>query len=348
MTAELMVNSSTAQAALLTVDHLSVQFRTRSGVVYALEDVSFRVRPGETIGIVGESGSGKSVTAFALMGLLDRAGQVTAGRALFQSGDAGRAPGPGCAYDLLATPEKQLRQLRGKELSMIFQNPRVALNPIRRVGQQIQDVLRCHANISQSRLRQRAVEILASVRIPDPERRYDAYPYELSGGLCQRVMIALAIACAPKLLIADEPTTGLDVTTQAAVMDLIKDLAVQQHMATVLITHDLALASEYCDHIVVMHAGHVVESAPTTVLFQAPRHPYTAKLIAATPEPHKGFADLEPIWGNLPDLRSPVLPPCRFSHRCDRYATVCGQSPLARGLVGPDHMAACWNPLPGT
>ncbi|MEL6764125.1 MAG: oligopeptide/dipeptide ABC transporter ATP-binding protein [Cyanobacteria bacterium J06607_6] len=159
-------------------------------------------------------------------------------------------------------------------------------------------------------------------------------------------MIALALACSPKLLIADEPTTGLDVTTQATVMNLIKDLATQQQMATILITHDLALASEYCDRIVVMHAGHVVESAPTHHLFQSPRHPYTAKLIAATPEPHKAFAELIPIAGNLPDLKATQIPPCRFSQRCDRYdATLCDQTPLLRQDLTTDHQVACWKPL---
>lgn len=322
---------------LLAVDDLSVEFRTRSGTVKALEAVSFAVHPGETVGIVGESGSGKSVTAFTLMGVLDRAGKVTAGRAQFQSDRV--------AVDLLKEPESSLRQLRGKELSMIFQNPRTALNPIRKVGKQIVDVLRCHTDLPKGELRNRAIAMLASVRIPDPDQRFDAYPYELSGGLCQRIMIALALACSPQLLIADEPTTGLDVTTQATVMNLIKDLATQQHMATVLITHDLALASEYCDRIVVMHAGHVVESAPTHSLFQAPRHPYTAKLIAATPEPHKAFANLIPIAGNLPDLKAPTIPPCRFSLRCDRVeAGVCDQAPLTRQTLA-DHHVACWKPL---
>ncbi len=335
MTAEMVV-AATTQASLLAVENLAVEFRTRSGIVQALDQVSFQVRQGEMVGIVGESGSGKSVMAFTLMGLLDAAGKVTAGRALLNT-----CPDQGF-YDLLKTPERVLRKLRGKEISMIFQNPRVALNPIRQVGKQIQDVLRCHADLPKSQLKPRAIEILASVRIPDPERRYSAYPYELSGGLCQRVMIALAIACSPKLLIADEPTTGLDVTTQATVMDLLKDLSVQRQMATVLITHDLALASEYCDRIVVMHAGHVVESAPTAMLFQSPRHPYTAKLIAATPEPHKGFDQLVPILGNLPDLRSPNLPPCRFSGRCDRYSRECDQTPLWRAQVSEGHEVACW------
>ncbi|MGP1373865.1 MAG: ABC transporter ATP-binding protein [Almyronema sp.] len=329
---------SACSTALLAVENLTVEFRTRSGRVKALESVSFAVQPGETVGIVGESGSGKSVTAFTLMGVLAPAAKITAGSARLQTDSV--------AVDLLKEPESSLRQLRGKELSMIFQNPRTALNPIRKVGQQISDVLRCHTDLPQTALRAKALEMLASVRIPDPQKRYDAYPYELSGGLCQRIMIALALACAPKLLVADEPTTGLDVTTQATVMTLIKDLVTQQQMATVLITHDLALASEYCDRIVVMHAGHVVESAPTDRLFCQPRHPYTAKLIAATPEPHKSFADLVPIAGNLPDLKADDLPPCRFSQRCDRYeANLCNQTPLARQYVTPDHAVACWKPL---
>lgn len=319
---------------LLDVDDLSVEFRTRSGVVKALEAVSFRVRPGETVALVGESGSGKSVTAFTLMRILDRAGRITSGKAIFEA-----------QYDLLSAPPRQLQQLRGKEMSMIFQNPRTALNPIRKVGKQLEDVLRAHTSLGTEARKARALELLASVRIPDPERRYNAYPYELSGGLCQRIMIALAIACQPKLLIADEPTTGLDVTTQASVMNLIRELSLQTQMAAIVITHDLALASEYCDQIVVMHAGHVVEVASTQRLFREPAHPYTAKLIAATPEPHKGFAALRPIEGNLPDLRSPLLPPCRFSERCDRATSMCSQAPLPRQALTPNHTVACWHPL---
>ncbi|MEM9977516.1 MAG: ABC transporter ATP-binding protein, partial [Cyanobacteria bacterium P01_D01_bin.2] len=303
------------QTSLLSVRELAVEFRTRTGTVKALENISFHINKGETLGIVGESGSGKSVLALAILGILDQAGYVTAGEVLWsQNTDT---------YNLLKMPEKKLRQLRGKELSMIFQNPRVALNPIRKVGKQLVDVLHCHSDLPRRDLKRRALELLTSVKIPDPQQRYDAYPYELSGGLCQRIMIALALACSPQLLIADEPTTGLDVTTQATVMNLLKDLATDQRMATVVITHDLALASEYCDRIIVMHAGHVVESAPTHPLFSRPRHPYTAKLIAATPEPHKGFEDLIPILGGLPDLRRDDLPPCRFISRCDRATEAC-------------------------
>ncbi|ESA36959.1 abc transporter atp-binding protein [Leptolyngbya sp. Heron Island J] len=322
---------------MLSVRDLSVEFRTRNGIVKALENISFHIEQGETVGIVGESGSGKSVLALAILGILDRAGHVTAGEVLWSQQTE--------TYNLLKMPEKTLRQLRGKDLSMIFQNPRVALNPIRKVGKQLVDVLRCHGDLPRNQLKQRALELLASVKIPDPQQRYNAYPYELSGGLCQRIMIALALACSPQLLIADEPTTGLDVTTQATVMSLLKGLATEQQMATIVITHDLALASEYCDRIIVMHAGHVVESAPTHPLFNQPHHPYTAKLIAATPEPHKGFDQLIPILGSLPDLRQTNLPPCRFISRCDRATETCQQQPLTHQQVGPDHWVRCWHPL---
>jgi peptide/nickel transport system ATP-binding protein len=197
--------------------------------------------------------------------------------------------------------------------------------------------------VTRAGAKRRAIELLAQVQIPDPERRYAAYPFELSGGMCQRVMIALALACSPALLIADEPTTGLDVTTQAAIMDLIRELALRTNMATLLITHDLALAAEHCDRIVVMHAGHVVEAAPAAALFEAPRHPYTAKLVAAMPHRAERLADLAAIPGGLPDLRD-ELPPCRYRLRCERYTPRC-DGPLPRVDVLPGHMVACWKPL---
>ncbi len=327
----------TQLATLLSVRNLSLEFRTRAGTVSALEDISLQVRPGETVGIVGESGSGKSVLALTILGILGPAAKVTSGEILWQQQAE--------TYDLLKTSEHHFRQLRGKALSMIFQTPRTALNPIRKVGKQIVDVLRCHTDLPKTQLKARAPELLTIVEIPDPIQRYNAYPYELSGGLCQRVMIALAIACSPQLLIADEPTTGLDVTTQASVMDLLKELATEQQMATIVITHDLALASEYCNRIIVMHAGHLVESAPTRKLFHAPSHPYTAKLIAATPEPHKGFNDLVPISGTLPDLRREDLPSCRFISRCERASDRCNESPLPMQQISEDHQVACWHPL---
>jgi peptide/nickel transport system ATP-binding protein len=320
-----------SQPALLTVEELSVEFRTREGIVRALERVAFTVDKGETVGIVGESGSGKSVTALAVMGILHPAARVTSGRAVFGG------------LDLLTASERQRQEYRGRELSMIFQSPRTALNPIRPVGRQIADVLLRHANLPRAKVRARAVELLARVRIPDAERRFDAYPFELSGGMCQRVMIALAIACAPALLIADEPTTGLDVTTQAGILDLLDDLRRSTRMATIIITHDLGMAAERCDRIVVMHAGHVVEVAPTHALFAAPRHPYTARLIASTPRPGAKLSDLAPIPGGVPDLRG-ELPPCRYRSRCERAADVCDAPPLPRVVVGDGHLVACRRP----
>jgi peptide/nickel transport system ATP-binding protein len=316
----------------LAVEDLSVEFRTRSGIVKVLDHVSFTVDKGETVALVGESGSGKSVTAFAVMGILDAAGRATSGRAMFGG------------QDLLALPERELAELRGRELSMIFQNPRTALNPIRKVGQQIADVLVRHGGATRADAPAKAVEMLKKVRIPDPERRAEAYPFELSGGMCQRIMIAIALACRPALLIADEPTTGLDVTTQAVIMDLIGELAGDSGMATIFITHDLGLAAEYCDRIVVMHAGHIVESAPSRELFSAARHPYSAKLLAATPGETATLAELASIPGNLPDLRRTDLPACRYSGRCERVVAACTQ-PLPLKMIGERHAVACWNPL---
>ena len=280
---------------LLQVDGLHVTFRTRHGTVPALRGVGFALQAGETLGIVGESGSGKSVTSLAIMRLLDRAGRITGGRVTFAGQDitqAGRA---------------DLRQLRGAAMSMIFQNPRAALNPIRPVGRQIADVLRAHRGLSAPAARTRALDLLRAVLIRDPESRLHAYPGELSGGMCQRVMIAMAIACKPQLLIADEPTTGLDVTTQQAVMDLLARITREHGMAMMLITHDLGLAARYCGRIAVMEAGIVVEQGPTATLFQAPRHPYTRRLIAASPTRHSTLADLVP--GSAPPTPAPIPRP---------------------------------------
>jgi peptide/nickel transport system ATP-binding protein len=320
------------QPPLLAVADLSIEFRTREGIVSALDGVSLSVRRGETVGLVGESGSGKSVTALALMGILHPAARVTSGRAVFGG------------LDLLAASEQQRQDYCGRELSMIFQSPRTALNPIRSIGQQIADVLRRHANLPHAKIKARALELLARVQIPDVERRFDAYPFELSGGMCQRVMIALAIACAPALLIADEPTTGLDVTTQRSILDLLDDLRRTTQMAMILITHDLGLAAERCDRIVVMHAGHVVESAATSSLFTAPRHPYTARLIASTPRPGAKLADLVPIPGTVPDLRG-ALTACRYRARCERAVAVCDEPPLPRTETDVGHLVACRRPL---
>jgi peptide/nickel transport system ATP-binding protein len=276
---------------LLAVRDLCVEFATRKGPVTAVRSVNLQVAKGETLGIVGESGSGKSVTSYAVMRILDRAGRIVSGGIEFGG------------MQLQDAPEDMMSDLRGREISMIFQNPRAALNPIRTVGKQIEDVLIRHAQATHDQAKAKAIEALERVRIRDAARRYHAYPFELSGGMCQRVVIAIALACKPQLLIADEPTTGLDVTTQKAVMELVRELTRSEGMSTLLITHDLGLAGEYCDRIVVMEKGEVVEQQDTAKLFTAPAHPYTRRLIRSTPHAAATIRDLLPD-----DLRLPLPP----------------------------------------
>ena len=272
---------------LLDVQDLTVEFTTRRGIVKAVQHVNISVAKGETLAIVGESGSGKSVTSYAVMRILDRAGKIAEGSVMFSG------------IDVKAATEEQMRDLRGREVSMIFQNPRAALNPIRKVGDQIEDVLRTHVQQAQVADRgEKAIEALEQVKIARPRERYHAYPFELSGGMCQRVVIALALACNPQLLIADEPTTGLDVTTQKAVMDLIVELTKRRAMSTILITHDLGLAAAYCDRVVVMEKGRVVETAKAADIFANPQHPYTKKLMRATPRLGVNLRDLLPEEDN--------------------------------------------------
>lgn len=288
---------------LLSVEGLSVEFQTRKGPVRALDDVSFSVAKGEVLGIVGESGSGKSVTAYNVIGLLDAAGRTVAGQARYDG------------MALTGASEAELRDLRGREISMIFQNPRAALNPIRPVGRQIEDVLIRHAQATRNNAKDKAIALLEQVKIVDPQHRYWSYPFELSGGMCQRVMIAIALACDPRLLIADEPTTGLDVTTQKATMDLVRDLTRKRSMSVILITHDLGMAAAYCDRLVVMQKGKVVESAPVAQLFTRPTHPYTRKLIAASPGPRSNLADLTAIPDEMADanMTAPLATACPAS-----------------------------------
>ena len=267
---------------LLDVRDLTVEFATRRGTVRAVQHVNISVAKGETLAIVGESGSGKSVTSYAVMRILDRAGKIADGSITFSG------------IDIKGATESQMRDLRGREISMIFQNPRAALNPIRKVGDQIEDVLLQHVQASATDRGEKAIEALEQVKIARPRERYHAYPFELSGGMCQRVVIALALACNPQLLIADEPTTGLDVTTQKAVMELIVELTRQRGLSTILITHDLGLAAAYCDRVVVMEKGHVVETAKSESVFTNPEHPYTRKLMRATPRLGVSLRDLLP------------------------------------------------------
>jgi peptide/nickel transport system ATP-binding protein len=282
---------------LLEIEDLHVTFSTRRGLVEAVRGVSLSLKAGEMLGLVGESGSGKSVTGFAVTRLLDKAGRIAGGRIVYNGQDITRAS----AADF--------RNLHGAAMAMIFQNPRAALNPIRSVGQQIADAILAHKRISKKEAREAALKLLRAVQIRDPERRMNAYPHELSGGMCQRVMIAIAISCNPQLLIADEPTTGLDVTTQKVVMDLLANIAADRGMATILITHDLGLAARYCSRVVVMEQGRLVEEAAPLTLFHSPQHPYTRRLVAASPTATSRVADLVPDGETLPAIEMKDLPP---------------------------------------
>ena len=285
------------QQPLLDVSDLTVEFATRNGTVTAVRQVNLTVDKGETVGIVGESGSGKSVTSYAVMRILDRAGRIAQGSISFSG------------VSIQDAREETMLDLRGREISMIFQNPRAALNPIRQVGRQIEDVLIRHSQATSNNAKGKAIDLLKLVRINDPEGRYYAYPFELSGGMCQRIVIAIAIACQPRLLIADEPTTGLDVTTQKTVMDLVADLTRERQMSTILITHDLGLAAQYCDRIVVMEKGNVVETAVASQIFKAPKHAYTKRLMRATPRPGITIRDLLPEDQVKAETPKPVTMP---------------------------------------
>lgn len=276
---------------MLSVKNLAVSFQTRRGEVNAVRGISFELAKGEVLGIVGESGSGKSVTSYALMRILDAGGTIKSGEASYSG------------IDLRRAAERDMRDIRGREISMIFQNPRAALNPIRKVGHQIEDVLRQHAKATRQDARAKAIEALQAVRINDAEERYNAYPFELSGGMCQRIVCAIALACDPRLLIADEPTTGLDITTQKAVMDLVRDLIRERDMSSILITHDLGLAAHYCDRIIVMKDGIIVEQGDPTQIFSNPQHPYSRKLVDATPRVGECIRSLLP-----PEERRELLP----------------------------------------
>ncbi|MBE9606350.1 ABC transporter ATP-binding protein [Acetobacteraceae bacterium H6797] len=279
-------------APLLSIEDLHVSFNTRRGEVKAVRGISFDLAPGGTLGIVGESGSGKSVTAYAVTQLLDHAGRIVQGRIRFRGQDITRAG------------MKEMMALRGNAISMVFQNARGALNPIRGIGQQVMDALGPDTGLSKAALREKALGLLNAVLIRDPDKRFNAYPHELSGGMCQRVMMAMAIAREPSLLIADEPTTGLDVTTQKTVMDLLARLTAERGMGMILITHDLGLAAQYCADVAVMQQGLIVERAPARQLFSMPQHPYTQRLVAASPTPR---STVEELVGEPP--RPPIVRP---------------------------------------
>jgi oligopeptide/dipeptide ABC transporter ATP-binding protein len=317
---------------LLEVRDLRTSFFIRSGELRVIDGVDLEIEESEIVGLVGETGSGKSVTAASIIGLIKKPGRVVGGEVLWR----GR--------DLLALPAQTLeREVRGKEISMIFQNPRESLNPVIRVGRQITQVLELKRGMKTDEARAEAVRLLESVHISDPEQRLRAYPHELSGGMAQRIMIALALSARPRLLIADEPTTGLDVTTQYQIVELMRELRASTGMAILLITHDLALTAELCDRLAVLYAGRMAEVGPLENLIRTPRHPYTNALLQS--RPHVGMTgDIPAIPGSVADLMRPPSG-CRFHPRCPNQVAVCSQLQPQLRTMPPDQKAACHNPV---
>jgi len=320
--------------AILQVRDLRTEFRTEGGIVRAVDGVSFEVERGRTLGIVGESGSGKSVTNLSILRLIpDPPGRITHGSIVFDG------------QNLLGLPEAGMRRIRGKRISMIFQDPMTSLNPYLRIGTQLGEVLELHEHATRAEARRRSIEMLERVGIPDAPARIDRYPHEFSGGMRQRVMIAMALLCKPEVLIADEPTTALDVTIQAQILDLIRTMRDELGMAVILITHDLGVVAGMADDIAVMYAGRVVEEGRTTALFRNPRHPYTLGLLRSIPRLEGNPGRLVPIPGRPPDLTR-LGGGCPFAPRCE-FATAQCRAELPRlqalGEASGEHAAACWH-----
>ncbi|HEX5156965.1 MAG TPA: ABC transporter ATP-binding protein [Ktedonobacterales bacterium] len=317
---------------LLEVKNLQTHFYTRSGVAKAVEDVSFTLNESETLGLVGESGCGKSVTSLSIMRLISPPGKIVGGEILYK-GD-----------DVLDMDQEDLYKLRGGQIAMIFQDPMTSLNPVLPIGFQIAEAVKAHLKMDDTAAMNRAAEMLDRVRIPEARRRLKDYPHQFSGGMRQRVMIAIALSCNPQILIADEPTTALDVTIQAQVLDLMKGLATEFRTATLLITHDLGVVAGTCDRVCVMYAGRVVETAPTASIFKTPAHPYTQALLAAVPRPEQQRGErLAAIGGQPPNLVN--LPPgCPFAPRCRKAQPRCRQELPLLENVGPNQRAACFYP----
>ncbi len=320
-----------AEETLLEIKNLVTAFQTEAGTIRAVEDVSFSVKKGQTIGLVGESGCGKSVTSLSIMRLLPKPfGRIESGEVLLDN------------QDLLKLPANEMQHIRGNRISMIFQEPMTALNPVHRIGKQIGEAFMLHQpEMDERTIYKESIEMLRQVGIPAPEQRVQEYPHQLSGGMRQRVMIAIALACKPDILIADEPTTALDVTIQAQILELMKSLQTASGMAIIFITHDLGVIAEVCDEVVVMYAGKIAEKAPVCDLFQSPKHPYTQGLLSAIPKlenPPK--QKLQTIEGTVPDLMN--LPAgCRFQNRCSYMEAPCqSQSPLLE-KVNSTHFVSC-------
>jgi oligopeptide/dipeptide ABC transporter ATP-binding protein len=321
-----------APSGLLDVDHLYVKFFTRRGVVHAVRDVSFTVGKGETLGLVGESGSGKSVTAQALMGLIDLPGRITGGDVRWKG------------ESLVTDADNTLRRVRGKEIAMIFQDPMTSLNPLFTVGYQISEVLRRHMGMRKRAAHERATELLDLVGIANPTDRVDQYPHEMSGGMRQRVLIAMALACEPELLIADEPTTALDVTIQAQILELIASLQQRLGLSVLLITHDLGVVAGLCDRVAVMYSGKIVELAPAEDLYHRPGHPYSAGLLRSTPRLDVVIPRLVSIEGSPPDLVNPPTG-CAFAARCALAVEQCLDATPGLRIHSPSRRVACWRPF---
>ncbi|MCL2547892.1 MAG: ABC transporter ATP-binding protein [Symbiobacteriaceae bacterium] len=317
-------------ATLLTVEDLKVTFSTKFGQVNAVNNISFTMNEGEILAVVGESGSGKSVTALSILQLLAKNGRIRNGVVSF--GD----------HNLVTMPEGEMRKVRGAEISMIFQDPMSCLNPVFTVEYQMEEVLRFHKKeMSREQRHSRMIEMLELVQISNPEQRLKQYPHELSGGMRQRVMIAISLLCQPKLLIADEPTTALDVTIQAQIVNLIKELSRQLHTSVMLITHNLGMVAGMADRVQVMYGGEIVETAPIDVIFYGSRHPYTSGLLKALPKPNMGDEPLHPIPGSTPDLLLDHIG-CMFYERCDYAMECCRDLTPPKYRISSDHMAKCW------
>ncbi len=312
---------------LLEVRDLTVHFDTEDGLVEAVDGVTFNVRPGEILGVVGESGSGKSVTALALLRLIRPPGRIVQGAVRFEG------------TDLVGLSEDEVRAVRGTRIAMVFQSPRTALNPVLTVGRQISRLFELHQGASRAEGRARTIEMLKLVGISEPERRARQYAHQLSGGMCQRVMIAMALATSPRLLLADEPTTGLDVSIAAQILDLLRDLGRRTGASILLITHDLGVVAEVCDRVAVMHAGQIVEVGAVRTIFARPLHPYTQALVRSIPRIDRDVT-MEPIPGMVPSLLAPP-PGCRYADRCPRVLDVCRRDRPAPRAAAPDHEVAC-------
>jgi len=324
---------------LLQVCDLQTQFHLAEGIVYAVNGVSYTVHEGEVLGVVGESGCGKSVTALSIMRLIQGPiGQIVAGQVLLH--DQGRTT------DLLTLSLQEMEGVRGNKISMIFQDPMTSLNPVLTIGYQLAEPLKRHRGMSDTQATQEAIDLLDRVGIPEPEVRVKNYPHQFSGGMRQRAMVAMAMACRPRLLIADEPTTALDVTIQAQILDLIRELRTQIGTAVIMITHDLGVVAEMADQVAVMYAGLIVENGSVLQIFDTPRHPYTQSLMSSIPRLGNWPRRLRTIEGAPPDLHSPITG-CPFAERCEHHVPRCDTTFPALGRLSEDHLCACWRALEG-